>query len=158
MGYVENNLMDGEEVVYKANIHWLILLPGILQAALGIAVVVLWGLSGEYRYIALGAGGLVILSALWTLLKALITKLTTELAVTTRRVIAKTGLIRRNTVEMNHSQVESFIVDQSILGRIFDFGTVIVTGTGGGQTPIPNIDSPLEFRRRALETIDSNQR
>ena len=157
MGYVENNLMDGEEVVYKANIHWLILLPGILQAALGLAIILVWGLSGEFRYIALGAGGLILLFALWTLLKALITKLTTELAVTTRRVIAKMGLIRRNTMEMNHSQVESFVVDQSILGRLFDFGTLIVTGTGGGRTPIPNIDAPLEFRRRALETIDASQ-
>ena len=157
MGYVENNLMDGEEVVYRANIHWLILLPGILQAALGLAIILVWGLSGEFRYIALGTGGLILLFALWTLLKALITKLTTELAVTTRRVIAKMGLIRRNTMEMNHSQVESFVVDQSILGRLFDFGTLIVTGTGGGRTPIPNIDAPLEFRRRALETIDASQ-
>jgi hypothetical protein len=63
----------------------------------------------------------------------------------------------RHTVELNHGKVESFNVDQSIFGRIFDFGTVVVNGTGGGKTPIPNIDAPLDFRRRAMETIDRSQ-
>jgi hypothetical protein len=60
-------------------------------------------------------------------------------------------------MELNHSKVESFHVDQSILGRIFGFGTLVVNGTGGGKTPVPNIDSPLEFRREAMQTIDASQ-
>lgn len=94
---------------------------------------------------------------LFLLIKAWVQKFTTELAVTSKRVVAKTGLIRRNTIELNHSKVESFNVDQSILGRIFGFGTIIINGTGGGKTPIPNIDSPLEFRREAMQAIDTSQ-
>ncbi len=90
-------------------------------------------------------------------MKAFIQRMTTELAVTSKRVITKVGLIRRSTMELNHSKVESFHVDQSILGRIFGFGTLVVNGTGGGKTPVPNIDSPLEFRREAMQTIDGSQ-
>jgi len=88
---------------------------------------------------------------------SLIIKRTTELAITSKRVIVKTGLIRRNTTELNHSKVESFSVDQGILGRILGFGTLVLTGTGGGKTKISNIASPLDFRRKAMETVDASQ-
>jgi uncharacterized membrane protein YdbT with pleckstrin-like domain len=153
MGYVSGNLMPGEQIVYQAKIHWFIFVPGALLFVLGIALA-----SVKIQHgVGPIAGGIVMLVALYSLLKALVAKISTELAVTSKRVIAKTGLIMRHTVELNHGKVESFNVDQSILGRIFDFGTVVVNGTGGGKTPIPNIDSPLDFRRRAMETIDQSQ-
>src|SRR5205085_6129586 len=68
--------------------------------------------------------------------RAAIRRATTELAVTDRRVIYKSGLFSRHTLEMNRSKVESVDVDQSILGRIFSFGTIIVRGTGGSLEPI----------------------
>ena len=74
-----------------------------------------------------------------------------------RSVIAKFGFIKRSTIELNHSKVESFHVDQSVLGRIFGFGTLHINGTGGGITPIPNISDPLGFRRKAMEAIDASQ-
>ena len=153
MGYVSGNLMPGEQIVYQAKIHWFIFVPGAL---LFVAGVVLASLKIQHNVGPI-AGGIVLLVALYTLLKALVAKISTELAVTSKRVIAKTGLIMRHTVELNHGKVESFNVDQSIFGRIFDFGTVVVNGTGGGKTPIPNIDSPLDFRRGAMETIDQSQ-
>lgn len=150
MSYVKNNLMSGETVIYNAKIHWFIFLPGIIFAALGLLI-----LAGDKQGEGVGAiGGILVFFAVISLLKAFITKISTELAVTSKRVIAKVGLIRRNTAELNHSKVESFNVDQSILGRIFGYGTIVVNGTGGGKTPIPNIDSPLVFRRNAMETID----
>ena len=97
-----------------------------------------------------------ILVALILIIRAFITRRTTELGITTKRVIAKIGLIRRNTIELNHSKVESFNVDQSILGRILDFGTIIIQGTGGGKTPIKGIDSPLKFRQEAMAIIDKS--
>ena len=147
MSYVDSNLMKDEKVVYKANIHWFIFVPGVVFFIIGV---VLFS-SGEE------SGGLfAILIALFSLIKAFITKATTELAITSKRVIAKVGLIRRNTVELNHSKVESLNIDQSIFGRIFGFGTLVVNGTGGGKTPIPSIDNPLEFRRNAMESIDAS--
>lgn len=151
MGYVDSNLMNDEKVVYKANIHWFIFVPGVVFFVVGI---VLFGSGEESGGPVFGL--LAILLALFLLIKAFITKVTTELAITSKRVIAKVGLIRRNTVELNHSKVESFNIDQSIFGRIFGFGTLIVNGTGGGKTPIPSIDNPLEFRRNAMESIDAS--
>lgn len=148
MSYVEGNLMTGETVVYKANIHWFIFLPGSLLVALGIYLFTIDAEGGTVF------GIIAIVFAVYSLIKALITKATTELAVTSKRVIAKFGLIRRNTVELNHSKVESLNVDQSILGRILGFGTLVINGTGGGKTPIPSIDSPLEFRREAMQVVD----
>ncbi|PCI42925.1 MAG: hypothetical protein COB41_08390 [Proteobacteria bacterium] len=148
MSYVEGNLMTGETLVYKANIHWFIFVPGSLLVALGIYLFTIDAEAGAVF------GVIAIVFAIYSLIKAFIIKATTELAVTSKRVIAKFGLIRRNTVELNHSKVESLNVDQSILGRILGFGTLVINGTGGGKTPIPSIDSPLEFRREAMQVVD----
>jgi uncharacterized membrane protein YdbT with pleckstrin-like domain len=153
MSYVENNLMVGEKVVYGAKIHWFIFVPGVALIVLGIYLFTIGRESGIGPIL----GTVAVVLALISLIKALIFKISTELAITTKRVIAKVGIISRHTVELNHSKVESFNVEQSIPGRIFGFGTLVVNGTGGGKTPIPNIDSPLVFRRRAMETIDANQ-
>ena len=86
------------------------------------------------------------LLALSSFLRAFIRRVTTELAVTDQRVIYKAGLIARHTLEMNRSKVESVDVDQTILGRVFGYGTVRVRGTGGSLEPMHNIDDPLSFR------------
>lgn len=153
MSYVENTLLSGEQVVYKATIHWFIFVPGAVLCAFAIYLFTVDTEGGVGPVFGLFA----LLFGLASLLKAFIQRVTTELAVTTKRVIAKVGLIRRATMELNHSKVESFHVDQSIIGRIFGFGTLVVNGTGGGKTPVPNIDSPLEFRREAMQTIDASQ-
>ncbi len=153
MGYVEKNVLHGESIVYKASIHWFIFMPGIVIFSLGVYLSII-GAEGDTGGVF---GSIAIIIALVSLLRAVIFKFTTELAVTSKRVIAKVGLISRNTVELNHSKVESLNVNQSILGRVFGYGTLIINGTGGGKTPIPNIVSPLEFRREAMQAIDSSQ-
>ena len=65
---------------------------------------------------------------------------------TNRRVIYKKGLIRRRTNEMNMDKVESVQVEQSILGRMFDYGTVTILGTGEGFETLCTIASPIELR------------
>lgn len=152
MSYVENNLMRDETVIYKANIHWFIFLPGVVLFAIGFITM-----------LAAGGGGLVLVSVaayligLYQIVSAAITKATTELAVTSKRVIAKVGLIRRATMELNHSKVESLNVAQGVWGRLFGYGTIVVNGTGGGTTPVPGIDHPMEFRRNAMQAIDDSQ-
>jgi len=152
MSYVESNLLSGERIVHSAKIHWFIYVPGGFLAVLAIYF---WATGHEDGTIMIGIFAFPF--AIVLLIKAWIEQVTTELAVTSKRVVAKVGLIRRNTIELNHSKVESFNVDQSILGRIFGFGTIVVNGTGGGKTPIPNIDSPLQFRREAMQAIDASQ-
>ncbi|MDD3500525.1 PH domain-containing protein [Sulfurovum sp.] len=149
MGYVEKNLMSGEEVVYRAKVHWMIYLMGLFFIVLGITII------ASAKEIAL-LGVLLVIGGLIDLFKAFIFKMSTELVVTTKRVIAKFGFIKRTTMELNHSKVESLSVDQGIIQRILNAGTITVHGTGGGKTPIPNIDEPLIFRTNAMETIDKN--
>ncbi len=74
----------------------------------------------------------------------------TELVVTSKRVVAKRGLIGRQTTEMLHKKVESIAVHQSVLGRLLGYGTLVIHGTGGGAEAIPNIARPLEFRNAAM--------
>ena len=81
------------------------------------------------------------------ILNAAINRWTTEIAVTDRRIILKRGLIRRDTIEINTPQVESVDVSQSILGRLLNYGTVIVRGTGGGLNPLAYVSAPLPLRR-----------
>ncbi len=71
---------------------------------------------------------------------------TTEIAVTNLRVIYKTGLVKRRTKEMNMDKVESVEVDQSILGRILDYGKVTITGTGAGLEALSGVAQPIELR------------
>jgi uncharacterized membrane protein YdbT with pleckstrin-like domain len=73
---------------------------------------------------------------------------TTEIDVTDRRIVYKRGFIRRHTVEMNMDKVESVDVDQSILGRMLNYGDITIRGTGVGIEPLHNIDAPLEFRNQ----------
>jgi uncharacterized membrane protein YdbT with pleckstrin-like domain len=80
----------------------------------------------------------------------------TEIAVTNRRVIYKQGFFTRRTVEINMDKVASVDVDQNLMGRLLDYGTVNVVGTGGAQNvggaegggikDLDRIASPLAFR------------
>jgi uncharacterized membrane protein YdbT with pleckstrin-like domain len=79
---------------------------------------------------------------------------TTELAITTRRVIVKHGFVRRRTVEISINKVESIQVDQGILGRMFNFGTLVIAGAGAPQAPITGISSPMAFRKAFIEAQD----
>ena len=74
-----------------------------------------------------------------------------EFVVTNKRVIVKTGLISRKTLEMNLNKIESVNVDQSIMGRMLDYGTITIIGTGGTKESFPNIGKAVEFRKRFQE-------
>jgi uncharacterized membrane protein YdbT with pleckstrin-like domain len=130
--YVEGALIPGETVTYTGNIslwglsHLIIL--GILLAPVGIGLVLL--LMAYIRY------------------------KTTELAVTNKRVIAKFGFISRHTIEMNINKVESIQVVQSVMGRLLNFGTLTIAGTGTQQAPIPGISDPMGFRKAFMSAQD----
>jgi uncharacterized membrane protein YdbT with pleckstrin-like domain len=147
MKYVERVLQPGETLVYLTSLHWLVYLRAIellilaVASAIGSAFV-----SNDYALALQALAALLGLLALIAGLHALIRRASTELAVTDRRVIYKAGVLRRHTMEMNRSKVETVGVDQSILGRILGYGTVIVRGTGGSFEPIPFIGEPLTFR------------
>jgi uncharacterized membrane protein YdbT with pleckstrin-like domain len=132
--YVEGVLIKDEHVVHIGHIS-------------------LWSLWG---YISLG---IILLPAfgigLIFLIIAYIKYKTTELAITTRRVIAKFGFISRRTVELNINKVESIQVDQSVMGRILNYGTLVISGTGTSHAPIPGISNPIAFRKAFIEAQDA---
>jgi uncharacterized membrane protein YdbT with pleckstrin-like domain len=100
----------------------------------------------EFENIGLAAGGLFLLFALISAIHAAIRRVSTELAVTDHRVIFKRGIFSRYTIEMARSKVESVDVVQSIGGRIFNYGTILVRGTGGSLEPFRNVEHPLQLR------------
>ena len=128
--YVEGALVKDERIVHSGHISlwsmWhLIALGIILLPAFGVGLIFL--IMAYVRYNS------------------------TELAVTTKRVIVKHGFIRRQTVEINMSKVESIQVDQGVLGRLFDFGTLIISGTGTSHAPIAGVSAPMAFRKAFIE-------
>jgi len=82
-----------------------------------------------------------------------IQRATSEFAITTKRVIIKEGLIARRTLEMNLSKIETVNVDQSIMGRILNYGSITIIGTGGTHEVFHNIAHPMQFRK-AFQEID----
>lgn len=88
------------------------------------------------------------------LLFPLLRQKTTELAVTNKRVVAKFGFISRRTIELRIQKIESIRVSQSLLGRIGNFGTIMIHGTGGATTPIPEIADPMAFKAAVERVID----
>ena len=131
--YVEDALVQDEKIVHLGHIsRWslwhLIAFGVILLPAFGLGLIFLAMAYVRYK--------------------------TTELAITTKRVIVKSGFIRRRTIEININKVESIQVDQEILGRIFNFGTLLISGAGNPQAPIVGISKPMEFRRAFIEAQD----
>ncbi|MFO1254021.1 MAG: PH domain-containing protein, partial [Inhella sp.] len=82
----------------------------------------------------------------------------TELAVTNKRIIVKHGFISRQTIEINLNKAESIQVDQGVLGRLFDFGTLVISGTGTSHAPLTGIAEPMAFRKAFIEAQDSGGR
>jgi uncharacterized membrane protein YdbT with pleckstrin-like domain len=146
--YIDDILQPGEKVLYSTNAHWIFYLPAI---AAWILAVVLFFLSRatvteSLVLLYLSASAVVAIAALYWTFKAWFHRWTTETDVTNLRVVHKTGFIKRRTFEMSLDKVESVDVDQSILGRILNYGNVTVRGVGEGAETITTIASPLDFR------------
>jgi len=148
MKYVEQVLQPGESLIYATSLHWLVYLRAIVLLVLALACLVATGsVNDPWAVLALQiVAALFGLIGLLSGLSALVRRQTTELAVTDRRVIYKTGILQRHSMEMNRSKVETVGVSQSILGRILGYGTVVVRGTGGSFEPVAFIGDPLTFR------------
>ena len=156
MGYVDKNLARGERVVYMAHLHKAMFGPAIalLVGSLLMATVGITNDSGGaflLAFLFFGAATVLFLQE-FALYK------TTEMAVTNRRIIGKQGLISRKTIEVNNTMVGGVQVDQGIIDRLINRGTITVTGAGAPENPFTGIARPLDFRRQALQAVDRRQR
>ena len=150
MSYVDRHLLPGEVVVHRGHLHKIVyLLPVLIAVVLGAGAVVALGTDS----FALATGALVL--ALIPLVWAQIVFRSSEFAVTNKRVIIKVGFIQRRTLETLLSKVEGIEVSQGFLARLLNYGTIVVTGTGGTKEPFQNIAAPLEFRRQVHAQVTS---
>src|SRR5258708_38910367 len=146
--YIDDILQPGEKVLYSPNAHWIFYASAI---AAWIVAIFLFLLSRQTTtesiiLLCLAASAVVALVALYWTLRAWFHRGTTETDVTNMRVVHKTGFIKRRTFEMSLDKVESVDVNQSILGRLLNYGSVTVRGVGEGAETINTIASPLDFR------------
>ena len=146
--YIDQILQPGEKVLYSTNAHWIFYLPAIAAWVVAIAFVVLSRIfvADTPELVCLSLAAISAIAALYWTFTAWFHRLTTETDVTNLRVVHKTGFIRRRTFEMSLDKVESVDVNQSILGRILNYGSVTVRGVGEGAETIDTIASPLAFR------------
>jgi len=132
--YVEKALVQGEQVLYLGRISLWSLFPQLFFGALLTPIVI----------------------GLFLLIPALVKYRSTELAVTNKRVIAKFGFVSRQTIELNVAKIESVQVEQGVLGRMFDYGSIIVAGGGNPFEKVQGIANPLGFRRAFLESQEQS--
>lgn len=157
MGYVQDSLVPGEQILAKAAPHWgMFVGPIVVVGAGGLALlaVLMGGLFAPtdeqmvailspivlccvLPYLVVSAVGLGSAAARF---------FSTEFAVTDRRIIAKTGFLRRRSLELVLAKVESIGVDQPLLGRMLNYGSIVVSGSGGTRQAFPNIAQPMRLR------------
>ncbi|MCV2365551.1 PH domain-containing protein [Paucibacter sp. DJ1R-11] len=152
--YITSALAKDERVLYQGRVsYWSVAVPLAVCAffmSAGLLVLIGGLVAGSG-----GGPGLV-----WLVIGAVVGVMayiklkTTELAITSKRVIAKFGFISRKTVELNLSKIESIQVDQSILGRMLNYGSLVIAGGGNPQAPIPGISDPMGFRKAFAEASD----
>lgn len=166
MSYIDANLVPGEKVIYQTRLHWIVMLGHLLFALLVLALpgaLLLYYArtlaQADVRDPRLieGAAAVLLVSAAAVVIAGLVRRNATEMAVTTRRVVIKTGIAARKTIEMLLNKVESIEVSETAGGRMLGYGTIVVIGTGGTSEPFERIAHPLEFRSQVQLQIEQLQ-
>ncbi len=150
MSYVNEVLQPGETVKFRTNVHWSVYLKAMTALVIGLALLAWYWQDGTGNMVLLLAAAAFGVSAVILAVPPFLTRWGTEIAITDRRIIYKTGLIQRHTVEISMDKVESVDVDQSVLGRVFGYGTVTVRGTGEAAEPLRNVAAPIALRTAVL--------
>jgi uncharacterized membrane protein YdbT with pleckstrin-like domain len=147
--YIDEILQPGEMVLYSTNAHWMFYLPAMGAWAVAVILLILSWVTAAVQglfLLCLASATVIALVALYLSFKGWFHRWTTETDVTNMRVVHKTGFIKRRTFEMALDKIESVDVNQSILGRLLNYGDVTVNGVGEGRETIRTIASPLAFR------------
>ena len=167
MSYVEKHIISGETVQYQTKLHWIVMLGHVVIAAvlavIGVGLLVTpWssvnGSLVSYTAVLRWVGVVFLVIAAIFLAIGLVRRGATVMALTNKRVIVKTGLASRRTVELLLSRIESVVVDEPALGRVLGYGTVIIRGTGGTPETFEKIYHPLQFREQVQSQISSTQK
>ena len=162
MSYAEKHLIAGETVQYETRLHWIVMVGHALIAAVlalvGVSLLITpWSSIKGGEASAVGplrwAGAACLVAAAIFFGVGLVRRNATEMAVTNKRVIVKSGLADRRTIELLLQRIESIAVEEPALGRVLGYGTVIVRGTGGTPEVFQQIARPLQFREQVQRQI-----
>jgi len=150
MGYIDKNLMQGEKIIYRTKLHWILFLGPVILFVIGIILM--------FNHDSAPAGAILLFVAIIWVIAGLISRATSEFGIRDKRVLIKVGWIRRDSLETLLTKVEGIQVKQGILGRILNCGTIVISGTGGTHSPFKKITDPITFRKIAQEQINKAQK
>jgi uncharacterized membrane protein YdbT with pleckstrin-like domain len=145
VGYVERHLLPDERVLYKTRLHWILYLKAMLLTLVGIVLAIVLTQVADPPWAWYVGVGVAVIGILWWLVRWIELR-TSEFAVTSMRLIFKVGLVARYTTELLLAKVESISVTQGLLGRMLNYGDLIVTGTGGAREVFARVHDPVGFR------------
>lgn len=157
--YVDKALVEGEVIIARAHYHWLSWVMPSLALIVPITLQVLsWIYVGAdtRAWLNYMTVGLIIAGALYFLWQVIRIR-ATEIAVTDRRFIRKTGWIGRDTAEIELRSIEEVKLKMTVMGRLFGYGTLIIRGTGAGVVESPGLDDPKIFQK-AIQTAQERLR
>ena len=164
MSYVEKHLIEGEQILYQTRLHWIVLIIPILLGAFfgagGIALLAAASGSGESGTSSQAmtmVGTILLFIAVILVVRGILKRNSTQMTVTNMRVVASVGIVSRRSVEIFLSRVESIGVQESMMGRMLGYGTVVVRGTGGTPESFNRVAHPLELRTQVQRQIELAQ-
>jgi uncharacterized membrane protein YdbT with pleckstrin-like domain len=162
MSYIDATLIPGETVVYRTRLHWIVMLRHILLALLLFVVagaLLVYFLHHPQlgitdKHLIQGGVAALLLFGLVAIFAGAVRRNATEMAVTTRRVVVKQGLMSRKTIEMLLNKIETIEVSEPMTGRMLGYGSITMVGTGGTSEPFHRIAHPLQFRGEVQQQLE----
>lgn len=151
MTYLDKHLLGGETVRFRTRLHWKVFVLPVAIALIVCAPLIVWALLSDRKLLALIPASL----ALVILTGTNLYRASSEFAVTNRRVIVKTGLLNTRSIELLLPKIEAIEVTQTLMGRMFGYGDIIVTGSGGTDNTFDDIQHPLAFRQAVQSAADA---
>lgn len=163
MSFVERHLIAGETLQYQTRLHWIVMFQHLAAAVfLDLVAIALLVLAFRARHtpgspspstLLIWVAVVAFFVSAGSVVSGAIKRSATEMALTNKRVIVKTGITTRRTIEMVLSRIESIVIEEPTLGRMLGYGTVIIRGTGGTPEVFEKIAHPLEFREHVQSQI-----
>ena len=162
MSYIEASLVPGETIVYQTRLHWVVMLGHIL---LGLVLLAGAGALAGYllnqprlsisrEHLVQGGAAALLACGVIAIVAGMVRRNATEMAVTTRRVVIKQGLVNRKTIEMLLNKIETIEVNETMSGRMLGYGSITMVGTGGTSEPFHKIAHPLQFRGAVQQELE----
>ena len=150
MSYVDKHLLPNEVVTYKTTLHWKVYVWPILVTLIVCVPLAVLALRSEHKPLA----GAPVLFAIVMFGGALMRRRSFEYAVTSKRVIVKVGVTQTRSVELLLGKVEGITVTQGLMGKLFGYGEIVITGSGGTKESFDGIQAPFDFRRAVQAATD----